>query len=723
MLPEDNKSKSARPRILVVDDEMMMRVLVCESLQQAGFEPIEAANGEDAIRLIQECEPDLILLDVLMPGMNGFEVCSWLRREQNDQTTPVLIMTGLEDVESIDRAYRTGATDFITKPLNYPVLGHRIRYILRQKEITDQLRISEERLARTQQTALLGHWETIPGDPFAYVSNTAKDILGEGFKGTKISKEQLFGQMPPEDVKKYLSQLKTGVDTVSRVQFEFKLNKESGEQRIIFLDLEPLVKNGEVVKLVGVFQDISDRRKAEEHIHHLSNYDEVTGLTNRAYFLGKVQNKVNYAEKRRKSIAVFMLGIDNFKVVNQSLGHAAGNQLLVEISKRLERFIRTRNSNKSLTPSNAISIKINPNSENDLLASLGGDEFALALWGVRQTEEAGWIATAISHLIKAPIELNEQEVVVTCSIGINFFPLDGVEPDMLLKNAEAAMHHAKGAGKSCYQLFSESMTWQSTRRLKLESDMRQAEEEQQFSLHYQPKINIVEGKLSGVEALIRWVHPERGFVSPGEFIPVAEETGQILQIGKWVLETACKQAKIWADQGTPLCISVNVSMLQLRDYEFCELVSRMLKKYRLDPSLIQLELVESMLMDSMDDNSQKMRILRDLGVTIAIDDFGTGYSSMAYLSQLPLDVLKIDKSFIDSLLDDDSPTAIVEATIALAHALELKVVAEGVEQEVQAKMLSDLGCDEIQGYYYSRPLSTEDFDLWMKGFSGQPAKS
>ena len=418
-----------------------------------------------------------------------------------------------------------------------------------------------------------------------------------------------------------------------------------------------------------------------------------------------------------------MLGIDNFKVVNQSLGHAAGNQLLVEISKRLERFIRTRNSNKSLTPSNAISIKINPNSENDLLASLGGDEFALALWGVRQTEEAGWIATAISHLIKAPIELNEQEVVVTCSIGINFFPLDGVEPDMLLKNAEAAMHHAKGAGKSCYQLFSESMTWQSTRRLKLESDMRQAEEEQQFSLHYQPKINIAEGKLSGVEALIRWVHPERGFVSPGEFIPVAEETGQILQIGKWVLETACKQAKIWADQGTPLCISVNVSMLQLRDYEFCELVSRMLKKYRLDPSLIQLELVESMLMDSMDDNSQKMRILRDLGVTIAIDDFGTGYSSMAYLSQLPLDVLKIDKSFIDSLLDDASPTAIVEATIALAHALELKVVAEGVEQEVQAKMLSDLGCDEIQGYYYSRPLSTEDFDLWMKDFSGQPAKS
>lgn len=418
-----------------------------------------------------------------------------------------------------------------------------------------------------------------------------------------------------------------------------------------------------------------------------------------------------------------MLGLDNFKVVHQSLGHAEGNQLLIELSKRLERFVRTRNSNKNLTSRAEVRKNINPNCENDLLASLGGDEFALALWGVRQAEEAGWIASTISHLIKAPIDLNGQEIVVTCSIGITFFPLDGSEPDMLLKNAEVAMHYAKSAGKDCYQLFSESMSWQSTRRLKLEADMRQAVENQEFSLHYQPKVKIADGRVSGVEALIRWDHPEQGFVSPGEFIPVAEETGQILQIGKWVLETACKQAKAWADQGTPLCISVNVSMLQLRDYEFCELVSSMLQKYQLESSLIQLELVESMLMDSMDDNSQKMQILRDLGVTIAIDDFGTGYSSMAYLSQLPLDVLKIDKSFIDLLLDDENPVAIVEATIALAHALELKVVAEGVEQEVQVKMLSDLGCDEIQGYYYSRPLNVDDFDLWIADFMGSPQKA
>ncbi|MBL4584420.1 MAG: EAL domain-containing protein [Pseudomonadales bacterium] len=710
----DKKLDTDTPLILVVDDEAMMRVLAGESLRQAGFDVIDAVSGEQAIQIIEEQEPDLILLDVIMPGMNGFEVCTWLRTKHNDQRTPVLIMTGLEDSDSIDKSYDVGATDFITKPINYAVLNHRIRYILRQKGITDELRISEERLQLTQEVAQLGHWESIPDDPYIYLSQAARKIFGDDFSEGKILRETFYERIHPEDIIKLETTLQRAVKTISAVQLDFRITGSDGIQRILFLDLEPVVKKGQLQKLSGVFQDITDRREAEQHIHQLSHFDDITGLPNRSYFLDGLSKKVRYAKQKRKSVAVFMLGIDNLKVINQSLGREASNQLLSELSKLFERFIRIRNTNKKMVASQG---SLNPNSENDLLSSLGGDEFAFALWGVRQAEEAGWIATALMHLVKAPIELCGQEVVVTCSIGVSFFPLDGVDPDNLLKNSEAALHHAKSISKGGYQFFSESMTWQSTRRLTLESEMRVALEQKQFTLHYQPKVNIKDHSVSGVEALIRWIHPEQGFISPGEFIPVSEETGQILEIGKWVLETACKQAKRWVDQGTPLCVSVNVSMLQLRDYDFCQLVSRMLQVYELDPKLIQLELVESMLMDSMDDNSQKMRVLRDLGVTIAIDDFGTGYSSMAYLSELPLDVLKIDKTFIDSLVDKDNPAAIVEATIALAHALDLKVVAEGVEEKVQVDTLIKLGCDEIQGYYYSRPLAVSDFDPWLIEFN------
>ena len=721
MVSNENQVKIERPKILVVDDEMMMRVLACESLKQAGFESIEAASGEEAQYMMGEIEPDLILLDIVMHGMSGFDFCDWLRIDQNDQRTPVLIMTGLDDRVSIDRAYEVGATDFITKPINYPMLSHRIRYLLRQKSVTDQLRISEERLVMTQEVAQLGSWESTPGDPFIYLSRAAQAIFSNDYVDNKITREKFYERVVSEDVDKITKAMKAAIDSASGVQVDFRVNRDDGQQRVLFLNLEPQMEDGVLIKMVGVFQDITDRREAEDHIHRLSHYDGVTGLENRSYFIDRLAQKIRYADERKKGIAVFMIGIDNFKVINQSMGFAAGNQLLAEISDRLQRFIRTRNSNKKLIKPRSPADNINPNRENDLLASLGGDEFALALWGVRQAEEAGWIATAILQLVKAPIELNGQDVVVSCSTGISFSPLDGTDPNTLLKNAEVTMNYAKSSGKGGHQLFSESMNWQSTRRLALESDMRRAVEQEQFQLHFQPKINIADKSISGVESLIRWIHPDKGFVSPGEFIPVAEETGQIIEIGKWVLEEACKQAKIWADQGQPLCVSINVSMLQLRDNEFCQLVSHMLARYELEPHLIQLELVESMLMDSMDDNSEKMRVLRELGVTIAIDDFGTGYSSMAYLSELPLDVLKIDKSFIDALAGEQDNWAIVEATVALAHALGLKVVAEGVEEQVQVQRLEQLDCDEIQGYYYSRPLNAEDFDAWRANFSGQPA--
>ena len=725
MVSDDNQiasstPDSSTPRVLVVDDEPMMRLLACESLKQAGFEPIEADSGEEAQRLILQCQPDLILLDVLMPGISGFELCEWLRVECDDQCTPVLIMTGLDDGASIDRAYEVGATDFITKPINYPILSHRVRYLLRQKDITDKLRISEERLVLTQETAQLGYWESDPNNSYLYLSGAAEKIFGEDFSDKKILRKDFYKRVIPEDLERIDRRVKEAIEAKSDVQVDFRVDRDDGTQRVLFLDLTPVFSGEEFLKWKGTFQDITDRREAERHIHQLANFDEITGLPNRSSFLEQLGKRIRFAAEKKKSIAVFTLGIDNFKFINQSLGFAAGNQLLIEVSKRLESFVRKRNNNRKQLSDAATDLDLNPNRENDLLASLGGDKFSVALWGVRQTEEAGWITKAVSHLIKAPIEIAGQEIVVTCSTGITFFPLDGVDAEGLIANAEAAMHHAKNGGKNDYQFFSESMNWMSTRRLELESDMRRALEIGEFSLHYQPKVNIADNSISGVEALIRWIHPERGFISPGEFIPVAEETGQILPIGKWVLEEACRQAKIWSDAGSPLCISVNVSMLQLRDFEFCQLVSGMLSKHDLAPHLIQLELVESMLMDSMDDNSQKMRILRDLGVTIAIDDFGTGYSSMAYLAELPLDVLKIDKSFIDSLVDDGNPAAIVDATIALAHALGLKVVAEGVEEEIQAAKLSKLGCDEIQGYLYSKPLKAEEFEIWRDDFLRLP---
>ncbi|MBV1915176.1 MAG: EAL domain-containing protein [Pseudomonadales bacterium] len=703
-------------KILVVDDEPMLRGLVCQLLSLAGYEVIEADSGEGAKRLIKEHQPDLVLLDVFMPGMSGLEVCGWLRTEQQDDETVVLMMTGLADSASIDMAFEVGATDFIEKPFNNYLLRHRVHYLLRQKTINSELRVSDERLVVTQKAASLGHFESIQGDPIIHLSSASpviQNIFGSDYHDGEILKEKFFEKIEPDDVEKLFSSLEVGVNSGTAVQTDFKIIGSDGETRVIFLDLETVIRDGEFVKFSGVFQDISDRRKAENYIHQLSNFDEITGLPNRASFKNRLEKKLIHASKRKKSIVVVVLGIDNFKMINQSLGYTAGDLVLAEIAARLERFISTGNAGKTISSLNNDSS--DPTIENDLVASLDGDKFSFALWGIRQEKEASWNVNSLIHLIKLPIQLEEQEITITCSTGITFFPLDGLDVDSLLKNAETAMHHAKSVGTP-YQFFTESMAWQSTHRFTLQSDMAKALEGDQFILHYQPKVNIADASVSGVEALIRWQHPEKGFVSPGDFIPIAEETGQVIAIGAWVLDAACKQAKLWIDQGTPLSISVNVSVLQLRDPAFCKLVSDTLDRHQLDPGLIQLELVESMLMDSMDDNSEKMGILRDLGVTIAIDDFGTGYSSMAYLAALPLDVLKIDKSFIDTLSTEDDPAVIVEATIALAHALDLKVVAEGVEEAVQAKILANLGCDEIQGYLYSRPLGVDDFNTWLSDF-------
>ncbi|MBV1959542.1 MAG: EAL domain-containing protein [Pseudomonadales bacterium] len=715
---DKNKMSKEGSKILVVDDDPLLRGLVCVLLKRAGYEVIEADSGKEALPLIELHQPDLALLDVNMPEMSGLEVCAWLRTEKNDGETVVLMMTGMADNESIENAFDVGATDFIEKPFNNYLLRHRVHYLLRQKNINSKLRISDERLVLTQRTASLGHFESIQGDPIIYLSSAStviKQTFGSDYQDGEILKEKFFERVDSDDIVRLLECLDTGIKTGEAVRLDFKITGADGGTRVVFVDLDTVIEDGTFIKFSGVFQDITDRRKAENYIHQLSHFDETTGLPNRVSFKEKLAKKLAYAGNQRKSIVVFVLGIDNFRMINQSLGHAAGDLVLAEIAGRIERFIRAGNASKKSVNSGGFSDYVEPDIEHDLVGSLDGDQFSFALWGIRDEKEASWIVSSVMHLIKMPIKLKQQDITITCSAGITYFPLDGVDADTLLKNAETAMHHAKGAGRT-YRFFVDSMATQSSHRLALQSDMVKALANDQFTLHYQPKVDIANTRVSGVEALIRWQHPDKGLIAPGEFIPIAEENGQILQIGEWVLEAACKQAKVWVDQGTPLSVSVNVSVLQLRDPEFCPLVSHMLAKYELDPCLIQLELVESMLMDSMDDNSGQMRVLRDLGVTIAIDDFGTGYSSMAYLAALPLDVLKIDKSFIDALSKEDDPAVIVEATIALAHALDLKVVAEGVEEAVQAKILANLGCDEIQGYLFSRPLSVDDFDAWLAEF-------
>lgn len=453
---------------------------------------------------------------------------------------------------------------------------------------------------------------------------------------------------------------------------------------------------------------IQELGRAQDRISRMSLYDELTGLPNRSLFEDRLRQALAYSDRYEGKLAVLFLDLDNFKRINDIFKHRSGDTILREIAERLTSSLRSSDS-------------VTRHHEGDsmpTIARMGGDEFTILLSRIRTSQDAIRIAERIISVMAVPFSINRQEVFISASIGIATSPVDGREADILMKNAHAAMYHAKEKGRNNYQFYEGSMNSTAYRRLILENDLRKAVDSNEFTLHYQPRVDIRSGRVVALEALIRWMKPGGPVVPPMDFIPIAEESGLILPIGKWVLRKACEQIKTWHDGGLhDLCISVNISGRQFQEENLVETFSRILAATQLDPKLIELEITESVMMKGGEDALSRLRDLKAMGLNLAMDDFGTGYSSFSYLRQFPLNIIKIDKSFIRDITSNRDTRAIVEAIIAMAHRLKLTSVAEGVEQEDQLEFLRIQGCDEVQGYLISPPLPADEIPPFLKVLS------
>lgn len=460
---------------------------------------------------------------------------------------------------------------------------------------------------------------------------------------------------------------------------------------------------GAITHYIGSFTDISERKAAEDRINHLAHHDALTGLPNRLGLSDRLDQALAAARRDRQRLAVMFIDMDRFKAINDSLGHPVGDQLLVEVARRIKHCVR----------------------ESDVVARFGGDEFVVVATGIADAAvtTASTLAEKIQRLLAQPYPISDHALHSTPSIGIGIFPDDGADADTLMKNADTAMYHAKARGRNNFQFFTAAMNAQAAERQQLESSLHQALRNGEFLLHFQPQVEALSGKVTGFEALARWNHPQQGLVPPLKFIPVAEETGLIEPLGDWVLDAACAQLRAFRQQGWPgLTMAVNLSAHQLRQVDLVPRVAAVLASHELDGAALELEVTESAAMDDPEASIRILSALRAMGVRVAIDDFGTGYSSLAYLKRLPIDCLKLDRSFVMDIETDANDAAICKATIALAHSLGLLVVGEGVETQAQYQFLKELGCDTLQGYYFSKPLPAEEIETWLRG-SGAGGKA
>jgi diguanylate cyclase (GGDEF)-like protein len=688
------------PLVLIVDDDPMVRFLAGEALRTRGFRLVETDNGEEALRLIQELGPDLILLDVMMPGIDGFTTCSRLRVLPQGKHIPVLMMTGLEDAASIQHAYQVGATDFITKPINFGLLEFRLEYMMRAKITSDELRQSEAMLYSAQRLAHMGHFVMGSDQRFSVWNSQTQAVLGLEQEPAITALTELLQYIRAEDREPVAQALANPVEDLSIPPLEYRIQLANGPTRTIVQHSR--VQTDEFgIRVIGTVQDISERRQAERTIHQLAYFDQITGLPNRIQIEQRLSDLTRAADTNGDQLAVISLDLDHFQRVNDTFGHELGNELLRGVSRRLIQCLRLLYRQQDIETPPA-----------EMVARNGGDEFCLLLTGIVSREALTTFTDLVRQTLHRPFALQGEEVVITASMGTSIYPDDGREPDVLLRHADIALYHAKQRGRDCNEFFDSSLNQRMQARVSLENSLRQALGTPQLSLHYQPKVNTETGALTGMEALVRWEHPTLGRIPPSDFIPVAEESGLILPLGEWILGEACRQTARWAASGLrDLVCAVNLSALQLRQTDFTKVVARTLTAAGLPASCLQLELTESVLME----NSEHIRLLealKDLGITLAVDDFGTGYSSLSYLTRLPIDVLKIDQSFVRELRDDGSDNAIVSAVIAMGHSLGLKIVAEGVEGAEQVGFLRRHRCDELQGYHFSKPLPAAQFEAW-----------
>ncbi len=836
----------SQARILVADDEAPLRALLVRFLQLEHYDVISAGNGAEAIDLVAEQHPDLVLLDLNMPVMSGVEVLQRLKADAASRDVPVVVVSSDVDVEQIAACLKLGAEDYLPKPFHPTILSARVSTCLERRQWQLQQRAYQAQLERRvkvhsalaaqhaearaqsdaalqRQTAILhsvfvslsegvvvvdangalihhnpaawrilgalldalsqpveavssedrdgealrsllscalrgeavdgrevylpdaadGQWlnvsarplhsdgETITGGVMVvrdisaskraelalreseeryalaargandglwdwdlrtnqiYYSPRWKSMLGYGEHELGTDPAEWFERVHPDDRERLEIHLEAHFRRlITHFQHEYRIRASDHSYRwMLCRGLAVWDENGVATRIVGSQTDITDRKRAEERLLHDALHDGLTGLPNRILFLDRLKHAITRSRRNQgRSFAVVFLDLDRFKVINDSLGHGAGDALLEAIARRLEQSLRP----------------------GDTAARLGGDEFAILLEDIGDGATALAIAERIQQVIATPVHLNEREMFTTASIGITLYQPGYDSATDMIRDADTAMYHAKMRGKACAVLFNPTMHAAAMEQLQLETALRWAIERNELRLHYQPIVNLKTQKIEGFEALLRWEHPQRGLLHPEEFIAIAEETGLIVPIGWWVLREACRQVKIW-QQTIPgaerLWVTVNLSARQLLQPEVAQIVLGTLDEFELPAHALKIEITETALVNSNQETREQLARLRAAGIKICIDDFGTGYSSLSYLQRLPVDILKIDRSFVQSIEDTSSQSAIVGNIIALAHVLGLDAVAEGTETPAQLQRLRELHCTYGQGWLFSKPLN------------------
>ncbi len=706
-----------RSTVLVVDDDPSARLVMRAALRKAGYEVREAVGGHDALQKFQAEPCDMVMLDVEMPDLGGHEVCMALRALVGP-LLPIVMVTGMDDLHSIEAAYQSGATDFISKPVNWALLGHRVHYLFRSHQAMKDLRAAEARNEAVLNAipdllfevdidcrfleCRAPRSEFLVSDPADFLGKTANDIL------------------PAAAARAYMKALHTAFEKGSSTGAQYELPLAIGSTWFELSVSRKAVLEDEKPRFIVLSREITERKNAEARIARLAYFDSLTGLPNRQSFLDRVDHEIAGALNAGRRLAVLFMDLDGFKSINDTMGHAAGDMLLQYTAVRLRDGLR---------PSDVLSRPMGTASarKDDFeLARLGGDEFTALILNIERPEDAAVVAKRIGESMRKPFVVEGRSVTVTTSIGIAIYPDDGSDGATLLRHADTAMYHAKQTGRDNAQSYRPVLTSQLVKRMELDSDMRAALEQGQFHLVYQPQVDAASGRIRSVEALIRWLHPLHGLIPPLDFIPRAEENGLINPMGLWVLRTACAQAVQWSQAGTPVAVAVNLSPVQFRSPCLQQSVLDVLAQTGLAPELLELEVTESALIENADATGLVLKALSDTGIGIALDDFGTGYSSLAYLTRMPIDNIKIDKCFIDGVTGGGESGAIVRAILAMAHSLGKRVTAEGVETLEQARAMQAMACDCMQGYYFSRPVAAVDIPLllsrqWLTVDPGPPA--
>lgn len=699
------------PRVLLVDDDEVNLLLTAAALRERGFEVTEAASGSEALAQLSVRAPDVVVLDALMPELDGFETCSLLRATPGFESLPVLMLTGLDDEASINRAYQAGATDFFVKSSQWSLLDGRLRYLLRSSRTRHELERSKAKLARAQDLARMGSFEwrrDVPGS-FA-ISAEGLRVFGRGPQD-RLDFLSVLRMVPSDDRHVFLRLLRDVIAHTSVLITDLPLTLPDGRQRVVHIEAEPEFSDQGVVSgYTGILQDVTDRRQAEDRIRQLAHFDALTGLPNRRQLIWRVERAIESARRGGHEVGLLLIDLDRFKVINDTLGHAAGDELLIEVGRRLRSCVR--HSDQIME---GVLEGLGNRSHRGLEAvgRLGGDEFVALLPEVTDERDAERVAQRVLDALREPIFVGGQECFVTASVGIAIYPRDGQTMADLLRNSDVAMYAVKSQGRNASAVYSPQLAGHGKQKLELESALHKALERNEIVLHYQPKIDVRAARMVGAEALMRW---QRGnvLVPPADFIPLAEETGLIVPLSEWALKEAARQAKLWSLQfGFADSIAVNLPSRLFERTDLVEHIHQCVSAYGVPHRSIQLEITENNLMKDLQNVIPSLHRLNEVGVEISIDDFGTGYSSLAYLTTLPISEVKVDRTFVRDLGITPQSSAVVTAIIALARALGLRVIAEGVETLRQMEVLHRLGCSLMQGFLFSKALPADELERWI----------